>query len=687
MNFGEALLGALTKNAGVIIDAAQWERAGRNYGKHLKDDYGRLTILGKPEFKSMDDIYTAVNVMEKVAAFERYSPDELKDLFLERHSLHKEERCDGIELVNQNKDLFILGKPGAGKTTFLKHLTIKAANEDLEPHALVQPIPVYIGLKAHTDAGRSLFEAVKHELRVCQFPDIDAFVEIFLDSGQALILLDGLDEVSSEQDKRTKLIQEIDSFMREYRNAQYVLTCRVAAADFRFDTADFQYVEMADFSPEQVKTYITNWFTDEKIAEECWQELQKQEYQGLRELAQTPLLLSLICLTYEETLYFPVRRVAIYEEAIDVLLKSWNSRRNIRRDEPYKVLDLSRKKEMLSQIAKESFVDSEFLMPKRELAEKLQNFMQDAPEIKETVDGETVLQAIAEHQGILVERSQRIFSFAHLSFQEYFTAKWFDKHTRNGSLELLLTHIEDDQWREVFLLTSSLLGKDDAEYFFLEFSQQIQKMGASNTEIQKITHWLESKVLSINGKTRYQNYILPVWFLYRIRAYYLVSGVLDDFNNDYTFREAFYLAINRDLDLDLDLAFHLDSNFDPNDNGSHIYIKRFQNLPISEKEEYQNSDLFEKLMILLNNDSSDKISALEKLKYEFEERTSFVELMIDFTESDANFADSLKLGSQKTTNELEHYIKAITLFNDCLDLAMVANPDLLREQVFKPTES
>ena len=36
---------------------------------------------------------------------------------------------------------------------------------------------------------------------------------------------------------------------------------------------------------------------------------------GIRELGQTPLLLALMCLVFDETLRFPLRRVELYKEA------------------------------------------------------------------------------------------------------------------------------------------------------------------------------------------------------------------------------------------------------------------------------------------------------------------------------------------------------------------------------------
>jgi predicted NACHT family NTPase len=77
----------------------------------------------------------------------------------------------------------------------------------------------------------------------------------------------------------------------------------------------------------------------------------------------------------------------------------------------------------------------------------------------EEIDGEAILKAMESRHGILVERTHRVYSFSHLTFQEYFAAKFIASNTAKGSVEnLVQKHCADVRWREVFLLTTSLLG-------------------------------------------------------------------------------------------------------------------------------------------------------------------------------------------------------------------------------------
>jgi predicted NACHT family NTPase len=88
------------------------------------------------------------------------------------------------------------------------------------------------------------------------------------------------------------------------------------------------------------------------------------------------------------------------------------------------------------------------------------------------LNGEAVLNAIAIQQGILVERAEDVFSFSHLTLQEYLTAQYIDDHRL---VEKLVTeHLTDQRWKEVFLLVAGVMrgGTDD---LLLLMENEVQK--------------------------------------------------------------------------------------------------------------------------------------------------------------------------------------------------------------------
>lgn len=97
----------------------------------IEERCGTMRVLDMTHPIGLGDIYTNVNILEKITGSRRLNITQLmKGLDLEnfdRFGLSKitENRVPGKEAVERYSKLMILGKPGAGKTTFLTGLKRK----------------------------------------------------------------------------------------------------------------------------------------------------------------------------------------------------------------------------------------------------------------------------------------------------------------------------------------------------------------------------------------------------------------------------------------------------------------------------------------------------------------------------------------------------------------------------------
>ena len=112
-------------------------RAGRQYAKRMEERYNTMKVLGMHEAIPLRDIYVRVNLLEKIQARIPSNINKLEEHFRRdvRRMGSMADTKAGIEAVTSVPRLFILGKPGAGKTTFLKRLIFHALDGDL-PDAL-----------------------------------------------------------------------------------------------------------------------------------------------------------------------------------------------------------------------------------------------------------------------------------------------------------------------------------------------------------------------------------------------------------------------------------------------------------------------------------------------------------------------------------------------------------------------
>jgi predicted NACHT family NTPase len=517
-----------------------------------------MRVLDMEQPITLDSIYTTVNILDQVSRNRRLSVNELQEGCggedFDRLLLGsvKTERVPGLEAVQRHRQLMILGKPGAGKTTFLKWLTLQCLAGELQSAR----VPFFITLKefAETKGQPDLVGFLASQLENFGVPDARGTVGELFRAGRWLLFLDGLDEVRSLDHDR--VLATIRQAAQQFAESQFIITCRIAAREYTFD--QFTEVQVADFDDQQIDDFATKWFqpTDPVKAQEFPRVLREKDHQGLRELATNPLLLTLLCLVFGSRGSFPANRSELYSEGVDVLLKKWDSKRNIYREEVYKKLSLKRKEDLLSRIAHHTFSQGEYFFKQKLVEAQIQNYIRNLPGAANDpealqVDSEVVLKAIEAHHGLLVERARAIYSFSHLTFQEFFTARHF-KETTSGDFSDLVSHIIDQSWREVFLLTVGML--DNADQLLIEMKHWIDNMVVHDGHIQQYFQWVEQK--SDSTQTNYK--------LVAIRAYYfIIARALDlDLARALGLTRTLGLALGLDTDLDLTLDLYLTLTLD-----------------------------------------------------------------------------------------------------------------------------
>ncbi|NCC36724.1 MAG: NACHT domain-containing protein, partial [Chloroflexia bacterium] len=233
-----------------------WARASQTYRQAMLRRYNSMHIFGMARPVPLSDVFTDVYLLDKPSAWRRHSIAQLQ----QEGTLHAEarpsdERHGGATLVAREPRLFILGQPGAGKTTFLKHLVVEAVQ------GRVNAIPIFVGLKEWVDSGLDLMPFLVRQFAICNFPGAQPFIEQILEDGKALVLFDGLDEVSEAQAQRQRITQALRDFAQQYGKSRVVITCRTAATEYTFEA--FTYCEVADFTQAQIEAFVGRWFKDD----------------------------------------------------------------------------------------------------------------------------------------------------------------------------------------------------------------------------------------------------------------------------------------------------------------------------------------------------------------------------------------------------------------------------------------
>jgi len=455
----------------------------------------------------------------------------------------REKRLPISDLLAAHNKLVIFGKPGSGKTTLLQHIAMQWA----DGHLVLDRIPIFISLKTFaTDAGvKGDFNLEKQiEAQWSKAGLLPAQISPLLQNGNVMVLLDGLDEVSSKDN--CELSHQIQKFADTYPQSTILITCRIAAQDYQF--RGFTYVELANFDASQIATFARRWFlamsqeqketatfsepssltlTSQSVtsaeliglakAEQFLQQLNHPANKLIRDIATTPLLLHLTCLVFNEQETFPTKRAKLYQAGLDIMLVRWDRARGIQRDPGTANLSLPETLNLLSQIAFTFFEKGKTYFEKSEVLPIITDFLQtrsntsfDQEELWLT--SETVLRLISLQSGLLIERARDIYSFSHLTFQEYLTARNIAARCfkeKIDPLHQLASHTVDWRWNEVILLTLSLLPK--ADQLLQAMRKNIASIVAESNTLQYALQWANQQVET--APTQYKPSAVKAFYL------------------------------------------------------------------------------------------------------------------------------------------------------------------------------
>jgi HEAT repeat protein len=353
----------------------------------------------------------------------------------------------------------VLGEPGAGKTTILRHLAVKMADGAL-PN--LPDLPVYVELRSFVESGMEdlLDFVVSNFAKPYNFPD-RSYLEKKLNDGEAALLLDGLDEVlggkSPEEAKKvySRLAKLVTGLATQFSNAPIAVACR--RAGWQGGLTGFHTLEVLDFDGTQIQEFVNNWFnSDPSKAKGLHQELEKNL--RMKTLAGNPLILSLMAIVYEREMELPERRSELYQHCVEVLLEEWDSEpnRGIQRLNQFTPTQMQN---LLIEVAWYFHQQGKGYFREAELLGQLPNFLSNSDINIPLQENKAILEEITGSSSLLKEAAYELYGFLHLTFQEYFAALAAKKKGSIGWQEVV-AHRHEPWWEEVILLLAECM--DDA---------------------------------------------------------------------------------------------------------------------------------------------------------------------------------------------------------------------------------
>lgn len=398
----------------------------------------------------------------------------------EREELERAGRREVKEALARQRRIVVLGDPGAGKSTFLKYVALMCA---LGPGAVQDklgldqaPLPIIVPLAAYAEGlarepRLSLADFLPRYFAARGMPGLSRLFEGALAAGQALILLDGLDEVTVRADRR-QVAERVAAFLQEWDQNRAVVTSRIVGYHEAPLPGQMPHFTLSPFSPEEIRLFAHQWCLAYELqagdTPQARQRAQGEAEQLIRaiearphiqELAGNPLLLTIIALIQRQGVKLPDHRVELYENMVTTLAETWCQARAL---EPGRVVG-----EPISQAEAVAILGPLALWmhgrypggaaPGTEIEARLVEQLVErgeSPQVARTTAQE-FLELVRRQTGLLMERGQGVYGFLHLTFEEYLAARGFallGQEVLQDTVDALLLHLYDPAWHEVILL-------------------------------------------------------------------------------------------------------------------------------------------------------------------------------------------------------------------------------------------
>lgn len=381
-----------------------------------------------------------------------YVPIKVENKYLLPHFnsiRNSEEIIDLVSAISQYKRFVLVGNPGAGKSTALKNIGLGILQDRFLPGENI--LPVFIELRKFSEENISLKSYMTMVLENYAFPNASEFLGRCLDKGKIFLLLDGLDEV--RELNFSKVLTSITEFCEIYYKNRVIITCRTTQYNRQLDEISDSTIALSEFNDIQISTFLRHWqFPQDKSSIELMKSL--RERPKLLSICRNPLILTIVTSLYIETDYqLPSSRVDFYITCVDAVLKRWDVARHINRQNKFKS---ALKESILQNLAWELYIsqkhnaDIDYIFLVNFVSEILRNRgISDE-------DSEELVEEIIKNSGLLLFVAPNKLRFAHLTFQEYFAAKYAET---NGLVTEVVKHYLNDSskaWREICLLFAGL---------------------------------------------------------------------------------------------------------------------------------------------------------------------------------------------------------------------------------------
>ncbi|WP_405826369.1 NACHT domain-containing protein [Streptomyces sp. NBC_00838] len=428
------------------------------YLSYVAERHSKLTVVGldlsRPERARwpLDAAYLSLELAERLEDWPAGGEEANRPSVVVKRAEHALANC---------RRVLLRGLAGSGKTTLLQWLAVATARDEL-PEELANwrgRIPFILPLRTLVRRGplpdpHDFLTAVGTPLAASQ---PEGWADAVLARGEALVLVDGIDEVPQEHRGATR--DWLERLLAAYREARFVVTTRPSAVPEGWLTSShFTELSVRPMSTADIGLFVHRWHTatrhnaatDAERSQlhdlEAALQLTVRAQRDLAQLSSTPLMCALICALHRDRRgHLPHSRMELYEAALSMLLVRRDLERSI--DVPEGIqLSEHQSVQLLQRLAYWLIRNRQTEMERATATALVEDGLPAMQAVAEQGTADQVLTHLVGRSGLLRQPTMDTIDFVHRTFQDYLGAKAaIEAH----DFPLLVNNAHDDQWEDV----------------------------------------------------------------------------------------------------------------------------------------------------------------------------------------------------------------------------------------------
>lgn len=448
-------------------DEIDFGTAFEEYLQYTSDLYSKLkTLLYKQTPQFIYNFYEPVGVLRN------------------RKSIVDTSNVNNI--LEIGKRLIVTGTGGIGKSVMLKHFFLDTIKRTTY-------IPVFVELRSLNSLEKDNINIEKHIytiMRNLKFNLEKKYFDYSLDMGCYVILFDGFDELKN--DISDTVTNEILNLCDKYPDNYFIVSSRPLQEFIGWN--QFEEVKAMRLTKKQALSMIEKLDYDAVVKEKFSQALNDELYDKYKSFASTPLLLTIMLLTFENRYSMPDKLNDFYEQAFMALFHTHDATKGGYRREKYSKLGFEDFKLVFAHFCFKSFFNSDYEFTESKAIEYIEKTRRKGIISKE-FESEAYLEDLTKSVCMLVHEGLN-YVFSHRSFQEYFAAVYTVQLDDIQQKEFIKKWLTEDNYRPNSNFLNMLYDLQPSRFIKNIITPALEELNEKYIENGKSEEWLLNELVS-----------------------------------------------------------------------------------------------------------------------------------------------------------------------------------------------